>query len=1137
MNVSCPSCQTKYSVDDSRVPPSGVTIKCPKCAHTFVAKREEAVALPGTRSSNPVPLPGRKSSAVALPGAVAKKHGASDDLLDDLDLGLDDSGDNLPVPRGMDFPGPRNLPGLAKPPPPAPKGRTLNESGVLDFIDSTAEKAGGIGHGAAQPEFKVRRRNGRVEGPVGLGRILAMLRNAEYTGNEDISEDGVSWRAMTSHPELNQAINQAAAASSDPMLAFGNVDLGIGADLDLGLESNAPARSAPVPPPPGPSYADPTFTSLDLEEEDPAVHAPSGAPPPREPRARPRGDDELEVGEIPDLPPIWQTYRKPILIFLAVIVAVLIGVFTQLFTPYGAFGVKGLIAAITREAPPPEPVKPPPPPPKVADPKEIANLIDEHSYEAFRSVFATIEQAGPGLPDNMLAEAKARGFATLAYGEKDFPIAELKKSVDALNTVDLAKAMGGNAAAANVEILKARSALEILTGQAESAASQLAALLEQRSDDKELALLLGLARFKLNDVPGALEALDKAIVAAPNYAPALHAIGDVVAASESPTAADDAAVWYMKALEAQPAHARSGVMASAIFKALNRYGDRRRTMAITASKAERGLPPTDRASFLNATAVAFDDAGMLSDPRAVEAALEAARLDPTNNAYVATAAAALAESGKLDEAQQRIGVNIARAPNDGNLLIARARVFFALDDVAKAFLDLESARTALPKDHRVSLWEARFNIKLGKITDARGALARAIKLARDDPMPLIELGRIELSLGDVDAAFDDATQAVKLASNNAVAHVLLGECYARRNQLEEALATFQQAMELDDELVAAQVGCANALRDMALRERKPSDSTRLAESIPVYLAALAQSPKNPTVLFEYGRALEIEGDLTGALALYEEAASFDEKDVRPHLKMVAAFLDRTPPELEKAKASLARAHKIELAGGERRADVLFWEARAALSEKRNDDAAQAMRNAAELEPRNAEYQYWLGRVLEANNSLYEAITAYEKAVSLNSRLANAHRALGWTAIERHQFDKALDAFRKYQESRPEDRTIWADIGEAYTRQNKDSDAMEAFQKAIKFDPNNAKALLQVGNILSRRGEDKDATKYYERAVRADANRGDAWCQLGIAKSRGRLTPDARKALKKCIDLPNAPDDMKDTARGILDTAG
>jgi superkiller protein 3 len=179
----------------------------------------------------------------------------------------------------------------------------------------------------------------------------------------------------------------------------------------------------------------------------------------------------------------------------------------------------------------------------------------------------------------------------------------------------------------------------------------------------------------------------------------------------------------------------------------------------------------------------------------------------------------------------------------------------------------------------------------------------------------------------------------------------------------------------------------------------------------------------------------------------------------------------------------------------------------------------------------------MGVTLEKAESVYEAITAYEKAISLNSRLAEAHRALGWTSVERHQFDKARDSFEKYRESRPEDPTIWVDIGESFAKQNNDRKAMEAFETAIKHQPKNGRALLAVGNILSRQGEEKQAAKYYERAVKADETHGEAWCQLGISKSRGKLTPDARRALEKCIKIANSPEDMRDTAKSIIDGAG
>src|SRR5262249_7878365 len=158
----------------------------------------------------------------------------------------------------------------------------------------------------------------------------------------------------------------------------------------------------------------------------------------------------------------------------------------------------------------------------------------------------------------------------------------------------------------------------------------------------------------------------------------------------------------------------------------------------------------------------------------------------------------------------------------------------------------------------------------------------------------------------------------------------------------------------------------------------------------------------------YGRAMELQHNIGAALELYSEAAELDEKDVRPHLKMASAFIEKDPPDLAAAKKSVAIARKIEAGSAKPSGLVRYWEARVALLDSKPHDAEAAMRSAVELEPRNALYHYWLGRTLEANNSLYEAISYYEKAVTLNSRLAVALRALGQSAIERNQFDKARD---------------------------------------------------------------------------------------------------------------------------------
>ncbi len=74
MQISCPSCSAQYNVDESRIPPQGVSIKCPRCQHQFVVQSPNLAApvpaAPSSSGSGAVALPGSKGAAVPLPGSA-----------------------------------------------------------------------------------------------------------------------------------------------------------------------------------------------------------------------------------------------------------------------------------------------------------------------------------------------------------------------------------------------------------------------------------------------------------------------------------------------------------------------------------------------------------------------------------------------------------------------------------------------------------------------------------------------------------------------------------------------------------------------------------------------------------------------------------------------------------------------------------------------------------------------------------------------------------------------------------------------------------------------------------------------------------------------------------------------------------
>ncbi|MBN2362310.1 MAG: zinc-ribbon domain-containing protein [Deltaproteobacteria bacterium] len=250
MRVRCDKCQAEYNVDDSRIPPQGVTIKCPKCQHSFVV-HPAAVPLPGASGARPaeraVPLPGNAPAsarqapaaaatrtttapgAVPLPGAAPrpaapKPPPATEDGLGGLfeDLGIPSPAAAAPAAPALrsakveqmfnDVQQPRPAVGDSIPSHPFHGDSTVEQrpaGGLVDFIDQQGPAAPGSG----QLNYSIRRRSGRVFGPYDEETILAMLRKQELAGNEDASTDGEHWLPLSQISTFAEEIQALTAAA------------------------------------------------------------------------------------------------------------------------------------------------------------------------------------------------------------------------------------------------------------------------------------------------------------------------------------------------------------------------------------------------------------------------------------------------------------------------------------------------------------------------------------------------------------------------------------------------------------------------------------------------------------------------------------------------------------------------------------------------------------------------------------------------------------------------------------------------------------------------------------------------------------------------------------------------------------
>src|SRR5215471_3581748 len=96
MRFICESCQAQYMISDDKLGPKGAKVKCKKCGHVIVVRREEVgPPEPSTADRAPAaaPLPTADiAPAVARPleetptaGGEAKKHLSAAQILDGVE--------------------------------------------------------------------------------------------------------------------------------------------------------------------------------------------------------------------------------------------------------------------------------------------------------------------------------------------------------------------------------------------------------------------------------------------------------------------------------------------------------------------------------------------------------------------------------------------------------------------------------------------------------------------------------------------------------------------------------------------------------------------------------------------------------------------------------------------------------------------------------------------------------------------------------------------------------------------------------------------------------------------------------------------------------------------------------------------
>ncbi len=1140
MKVACPHCHAAYSIDDRRVPATGLNVRCPKCRNAFPVRKEPSDPV------EPGPVPLRPPAPASAPSRPAEAFAAG--------------AVPLPAPSAPYEPEPApapQAPAIALPAPdpaPAPERADPFAEGHLP---SPAEAADPL------PFEPAPRRHPELEEPAppagGAGSLpdlatpdplplpAAPVARAAEPQAESFTFGEVDFAAASAPDE--PAERPPPAASPPPPRAPGAPPAGGGdEDLEMLFGDGAPGAGAAKPSVPGEgaSYqvrrrSGKIFGPFDeaqivgmlskgelMGNEDASADggkswSPIGAVPvfgealrsvavePAEasPGARPAAaahpgavfGDRMAVAKVVE--GVSAGVRGPLKKFLipaaALLLVVVLGVGAG-FTRLGFFFVRAFrsgdaakVTALLAEA-------------RVA--------LQRAEYQGDRAALDAATRAAAADADSPGAAARHANVVAILELRHGAPAAALEQARRAADHLDADEK--GTLPALEARLAVALAAAPGLgTVPHENALEQAAS---KAAPDPDVVALLARAAHARGDAPRATALFGRLEAMSPGTARGAYGMGLALVAGRDAAGAKAA---FEKVLQKVPGHLQARIELAALAEAAGDVAQAEAQLApVLADGADQRLAPAERARALAlrgtllaraaeraAEADKVLEAAVQADPRLVEARLALARHR--------------LRRGNAQGAVAALEPLAAQAPAVPALAALRIRALAAAGRALDASSLADQALAKTPGDPALLLAKAAALAASGKGPEAAALFRDAA--ARDPAAfePRLALGRIALARGDLAQARVELAAAVEKGPREPAAHAVLGELAALEGDPAAAEKAFGAALALDPEYALAEVGMAK----LALARGDAAGARARLDR------ALAVDPRNVEGHFQRGTLLWQARDLPEAERSFQAVVDLQPKHAVALARLGAVKLERGE-DVDGALQRLTAATNEDA----NLAEARLWLGRALLKKGETPSAINAFRRAVALEPSSV-HHIQLGLALERSGSPTEAVEEYRAAAAVDPKSAEPLERLGALFATNGRFEDAAAAFEKAIAVEPRASRHRIAFADAKAKLGRHEDAVRIYREVLKHDPAAVQVLYKLARSVHEASGPKAALPLYERAAKEDPANAMPHYYLGyLYKERGDRAR-ASGEFKRFLALKPDADEKRDIEAELDDLGG
>lgn len=339
-------------------------------------------------------------------------------------------------------------------------------------------------------------------------------------------------------------------------------------------------------------------------------------------------------------------------------------------------------------------------------------------------------------------------------------------------------------------------------------------------------------------------------------------------------------------------------------------------------------------------------------------------------------------------------------------------------------------------------------------------------------------------------------------SEAALVHNNLGAVLESLERLDEAIRSYECALEIQPGYTDAELNMGNAL----LRKG------RLEEAVQHYERAAAGRPDFAEARNNLGVALRALGRKPQAAECFREAIRLNPDYADAHVNLGSLMF--VQGELAEAERALWEAVRLrpELP------DIRRALAVALIRQERYVEAEKLCRGNLARKANDTEALNFLGVALQMQGRFADAVAAYRAAIGVRPDYAEAYHNLGTCYLGRNRLEEAVECCKAALRIHPRYAEAHNTLGHALARAGCTEDAIASYRLALVLKPAYAEALSNLGGALIEAGRLEQAVQACWDAITADPKFYRAFSNLGTALYQQGRVEEAVAALRQAMAL-------------------